>query len=439
MLGLAQTLLLISLQVGPIWGWSRQHCCEIITHVDEFATCVTKADDRNDMKGKVAIAMFASNKTMSYAPYTILINSYFCNLKNYHFRLFLDTNTPFSFSDKRWNKIGIVVDAFREDGWAKHFDSIVVVDADLIVADFSLDIGSILSASPQAHLIMSKDAADVANSGFLIAKNSEWSLNFFSMWWERRSVTSTDQSAFNELFQRLGEPPQIALLSPGEVNSEYPVYQTFSPQSRVLHLFGEIDAIRSEVFRSAASELCLHISAPSPKKRRGPPKRPPPQLGLSSVKLAEIAFTQILLRRDGLKSQLMDCASLGCSEDQLGPLMEGLQSETSSLCGYGRGILADQGSKECLSLALENAALVQPFAEGRAPSVLSLDHFAQNLYAAFTWSEDSLETLQRGEEVSYCLSSHSFSTGCCDPKPNHPEWPGHLTVSSALPPECHFG
>jgi hypothetical protein len=402
MLSFAFLLIFPQLLAGDVDGWGQQKCCELIVNVDEFGSCVAQSDER---KSNVAIAMFASDKTMNYSPYTILINSYYCSLKKYNFKLFLDVDTPFSFSDKRWNKIGIVVDAFREDGWGRNLDYLVVIDADLIVTDFSLDIGSVVSNSPMAHLIMSRDAADIANSGFLIVKNSEWALRFFSMWWAQRSLSTTDQSAFNDLFQRLNAPAEIALLPPGELNSEYPVYQTFSPQSRVLHLFGEIDEIRSGVFRSAASELCRHLSEPPSKKRRGPPKRQPLQLGLSSAKLAEIAFAQISLRRNRLKSHLVECVALGCGEDELGPLMEGIQSETSSLCGYGRGILADQSSKECLSLALENADLIKPFALRSPSSVLSLDHFAQNLYAAFTWSEDSLETLKRGEEVCSCLSS----------------------------------
>jgi hypothetical protein len=436
-------ILKILVLLGAVWGWT-QNCCDVMINKDEFISCVTlnsKNIDENNKK--VTIAMFASNNTMSYAPFTILINSYYCNIKNYEFRLFTDENTPFSHhDDKRWNKIGIVMDAFSANGWGKDLEYLVVIDADLIVTDFSLDIGTIASSYPNSHLLMSKDAADIANSGFLIVKRSDWVFNFFSLWWEKRLTSSTDQFAFNELYHRLGEPDEIALLPPSEINSEYPVYKTFSPQSRVLHMFGEIDEIRTEVFRFASSELCRHVSAPTSSKKRRGPKRYPPQLGLSAAKLREIAFEQVSLRRDRIKSQLITCGSgqLECSDEDQLLLIERLQSETSSLCGFGRGILADENQEECLSMALDNCDIIRPFTIAFSNDSLAyLDYLAQNLYAAFTWSGDSLESIAMGEEVPLLLLlSFSFLsdviTGRSYPKSND-ERSSSRTIG--LSPEHH--
>lgn len=391
--------------LGLASGWV-QNCCDLVSSQEDLVTCITQKstwNHENHITKRVAIAMFASNKTMSYAPFTVLINSYYCDQKNYDFRLYTDANTPFSHTDKRWNKIGIVVDAFSSDGWGKDLEYLVVLDADLIITDFSLDIGSVATSYPNAHLLMSRDAADIANSGFLIVKHSDWVLNFFSLWWEKRFTSPTDQFAFNELFYHLGEPHEIALLPPSEINSEYPVYLTFSPQSRVLHLFGEIDEIRIEVFKFASSELCRYISSTSaPSKKRRGPKRYPPQLGLSSTKLREIALEQISLRRQQIKLQLVACSRgvSNCSDEDQLSLMEDLQRETSSLCGYGRGILAYDNAKECLALAIDNSDIIRPFTLiFPNDSLLYWDHLAQNLYAAFTWSDDSLDSIEMGEEV----------------------------------------
>jgi hypothetical protein len=430
--------------LGIVYCWP-QKCCDVITNEDAIATCINWDDEKENSNRKVAVAMFASNKTMSYAPFTALIDSYYCDSKNYDFKLFTDSNTPFSHTDKRWNKIGIVVDAFSTSGWGKDLEYLVVIDADLIITDLSLDIESIASSYPNAHLLMSRDAADIANSGFLIVKYSDWVVNFFSLWWKKRSTSSTDQFAFNELYRLLGEPDEIALLPPSEINSEYPVYQTFSPQSHVLHLFGEIDEIRTEVFKFASSELCRHVtsSAASRKKRRGP-KRYPPQLGLSAAKLREIAFEQISTRRQRIKSQLISCGSgeVDCSDGDQLSLMQSLQHETSSLCGYGRGILASENPKECFSLAMENAETIRPFTLIFSnDSIAYLDHLAMNLYAALTWTDDSWEGIQLGEEViSFASSSFSSSpphhvTGGSDPETDDRKSPDHQHVAVTVPTE----
>lgn len=374
-------------------------CCGIINSPSNFSECVIHGYQNPEITGKIALAMFASNKTMIYSPYTIVVNSYYCHSKNYHFKLFTDSSTPFSYtSDKRWNKIGIVVDAFAPNGWGLNIDYLVVIDADLIVIDFSLDIGSVTSSHPDGHLFMSRDASDIANSGFFIVKNSQWSRDFFSNWWKGRLTSVTDQSAFNVLYHTLNSPKEIVLLPPDEINSEYPVYQTFNPQSRVLHLFGEIDEIRGEIFRFAAAEMCQHLFAQSGAKKRRRPNRYPPQMGITSAKLRQTAVEQILLRRSAIKSQILSCVENECPEFALVTLLESLQSETTSVCGYGRGILADQSSEKCLELSLENYDVVKALVPNNT-SIAFLDHLSQNLYAAFSWSSDSIQTLQMGEEV----------------------------------------
>lgn len=396
-------LTLWSVAVGHPW-----ECCESIFNNSEFPHCVLQRCQHPEIQGKVALAMFASNKTLTYSPFTILINSYYSHTRNYDFKLFTDLNSPFSYSpDKRWNKIGIVMDAFGENGWGVNIEYLAVVDADLIVTDFSLNVWNVASSHPEAHLLLSRDAADVANSGFLIVKNSQWSLRFFSSWWEKRLLSVTDQSAFNTLYHEYNAPAEIVLLPPNEINSEYPVYQTFNPQSPVLHLFGEIDEIRTETFRFAAVELCRHLTSHSQatsRKRRGP-KRYPPQLGLTSTKLREFALDQILLRREEIKSQILTCAKNVCPEVNLIRLLENLQSETTSLCGYGRRILTDLGTERCLQLSMENYDLVKSIIPSNLvdvnTSIAYLDHLSQTLYAAFTWSTDSFESVKRGEEVRY--------------------------------------
>ena len=79
----------------------------------------------------------------------------------------------------------------RREGWAATQQAIVFVDADLVVLDWRLDVKEVLHAHPRADLIMSADALDSANTGFLVVRNSAWSRAFFLKWWRSRFLKHT--------------------------------------------------------------------------------------------------------------------------------------------------------------------------------------------------------------------------------------------------------
>jgi hypothetical protein len=79
---------------------------------DAIATQVTVLYVTGIMKeqSKFVVAMFASNKTMSDAPFTALIDSSDWDIKNYDFKLSQTPTLSFvTHTNNRWNKIGIVV------------------------------------------------------------------------------------------------------------------------------------------------------------------------------------------------------------------------------------------------------------------------------------------------------------------------------------------
>jgi hypothetical protein len=59
---------------------------------------------------------------------------------------------------------------------------------DVLILDFKIRIESICAKTPTAHILMSRDASALANSGFIIIRNSWWALQFLKDWLNERSL-----------------------------------------------------------------------------------------------------------------------------------------------------------------------------------------------------------------------------------------------------------
>jgi hypothetical protein len=68
-----------------------------------------------------------------------------------------------------------------------------------------LRIEGLLEAEFPAHLIMSEDALDVANSGFIIVRNTQWARDFLVSWWSAKDSPGAecDQHVLNNLVASL--------------------------------------------------------------------------------------------------------------------------------------------------------------------------------------------------------------------------------------------
>jgi hypothetical protein len=117
-------------------------------------------------------------------------------------------------------------------GWAKEASFIVWVDADLAILDLGMRIELIgqqqqLSSS-EVDLIMSEDlngASTLANSGYILVRNTPWAKKFLSQWWSfgDRSRMS-DQSALTMMFETLSteDKSKVQILPKDAVNTHFP-------------------------------------------------------------------------------------------------------------------------------------------------------------------------------------------------------------------------
>lgn len=212
-------------------------------------------------EANIAIAAFVSKDIWRYASHTSLILSLYSEYHGYWYRILSpDTGDDFSPSDRRWNKIKSILSAFHPmKGWARNLDALVYVDADLAVLDFNLSIELYLDSYPDTDLFMSADALDVANSGFLIARNTDWNRSFFAMWWLKKDskFTFCDQHVFNKLYADKDNSKKIKILGQTALNSIWPAIETFDENLKVLHLMGELMSFREAVFMFGSKSVCM--------------------------------------------------------------------------------------------------------------------------------------------------------------------------------------
>ena len=103
---------------------------------------------------------------------------------------------------------------------------------------------------------------DIANTGFLVVKNTPWSIRFFHKWWDHRHLPHThcDQHVLNFLLHDLkksNELHHIAILPAKTINSHWPSIVHFNAShDRILHLMGETAGVRRDIFQYASTVLC---------------------------------------------------------------------------------------------------------------------------------------------------------------------------------------
>jgi hypothetical protein len=152
---------------------------------------------------------------------------------------------------------------------------------------------------PKAHLLVSADVSAVMNSGFIIFKNSPWTLKFLKRWWEARALsqhTVTDQMGFEYVYDKLPaeEKSRVAILSPDALNSDAPPMSRQLPHNQVLHLAAESSRLRQNVFQHGVSEVCEAL-----KQNR----QPAPQIGLHREVIRRLTETSYGVQAQQLLSK----------------------------------------------------------------------------------------------------------------------------------------
>jgi len=348
---------------------------------------------------EIEMAVFASTNIYDYAAHSLMVMSYYAERHGYGLRLLgVETGDDFSPEDRRWNKIKSVTHALI--GWAAHAKVLVYYDADLVVTELdSFTIESVLRDNPAANLIMSADALDVANTGFIVMRNSQWTLDFFASWWAAKDshLTFCDQHVLNKLYSDLPEEERtnIAILPPNALNSRWPAIETFdSSTDRVLHLMGETHPYRVSTFEHASAAVCSWDPAEDGRVQR--------RLDFSRAVLIGLAKKSLWEDRERVLEQCAAAAEVKEKTDAVDDMVfQTLHEATTHICDDRRPYVALTHS-ECRGLfqevyhvnlgALEARDMASTATASRMSNtdrVFFLDQMTKALYGIIYFSDDA--------------------------------------------------
>jgi hypothetical protein len=94
--------------------------------------------------------------------------------------------------------------------------------ADLVMLDMKYRIEAIATQYPKAHILMSADVSSIANTGFVIVRNTQWARRFLQRWLAFYDVAATEQLGFERVYQSWDaqeRSEKIAILPPELMNS----------------------------------------------------------------------------------------------------------------------------------------------------------------------------------------------------------------------------
>ena len=185
--------------------------------------------------------------------------------------------------DARWNRVKIMKELMTSEsnsdtnlsskvkvisGVFKTYDYVVWLDADLVIIDWTFSIEELIIENPEKDIILSAEhhaETGVANTGSMIIRNSEWTLNFLQKWWDTFDHSiNHDQIFFDRLYKSLSSTERashIAILPTSRLNSIPPAMLYQQSDHKVLHMMGEALPLRRTVFLRAFRAVCYAIDS----------------------------------------------------------------------------------------------------------------------------------------------------------------------------------
>jgi hypothetical protein len=270
-------------------------CCSMISHHSDLFACINQTiSEVLTSPPRVSLVSYMTPNILKYGSLGAAINAVYAMQHKYQFKILTpSTGGEYFPEDQRWNKVKILEDAIHPvTGWAKSSEYIVWLDSDLIFLDLDLDIELIAAAHPSSHVIMSEDvdlSLGIANTGFVLIRNTNWSYHFLSAWWNNYNKSQgMDQWVLSKLYEDHLEEYQhfIKLLPVDAVNTNFPSWMNQLPANQILHLAGANREMRERSFHKGFENICENVNMKSESVANDKKKRIPRQLGLSRETLA---------------------------------------------------------------------------------------------------------------------------------------------------------
>lgn len=272
------TILLIwSIETKESNDSDLSECCSLSSESHLFH-CLQRASVQRKTSQlpseRIIVATFISSNILSYANHYLFNNLYY--LQKYEpavefLILSEETGDDYSPTDRRWNKIYSIYHGL--DTWAKDFEYIVYLDADILLLpplnpfkpfNIRTIIQDVHQQSPEALLFMSEDLLDYGNSGSLIVRNHPWNRQFFQRWISQRDSHNTycDQHVLSKLSLELVQNQtlhHLFLLPFPVINSKFPAIETYNESYEnqlLIHFLGEYNEVRIAIGKAASGKVC---------------------------------------------------------------------------------------------------------------------------------------------------------------------------------------
>ena len=237
-------------------------CCSQGDSSESLMACVAHVG--NNQTSGVLLVSYMNNKIAEYGAWNAAVNSHYAARMQYQYKMYFNhfQGIPNNVSDVRWYKVLLVLSLMK--AYSHEYDYIVWLDSDLIMLDLNFDLLSVVNTSGNASIIASYDTKPengIMNSGLMIFKVSNWTINFLTFWWNNydKDVLS-DQGAFTDMYHQDvlngTSSKYISLLPPHALNSVFPAYKNQLIDHQVLHLAGLDDELRKYIFQSAYENIC---------------------------------------------------------------------------------------------------------------------------------------------------------------------------------------
>ncbi len=147
-------------------------------------------------EGKIAICMFYTDNIAHYGDLARKINLEYAKKHGYEFLHFRDRMSK---RDPQWDKLLAVKKCLETKGengdYAYNF--VVWIDADAYFNDQDMTMETFVHPG---HDLIFCDAAwgNAANAGVFLAKNSDWSREFFDLWWKMGEGSNLMHNLYHE-------------------------------------------------------------------------------------------------------------------------------------------------------------------------------------------------------------------------------------------------
>ena len=283
--------------------WREFYCGQqVVDSIDQ----IPKFDDFDDQS--TIIVSYVDESILNYAQYSLSITNLYAKLHQYHHLILTpsvivpgmpsrpsgDLNSDAE--DVRWVKVWIMLNLLN-DSMYRHVRHFIWMDSDIIILDLFHEfiatdgknfLGDQDNRAEHYDLILSSEhhaETGIANTGFFIVKNSNFSRLFFHLWYHYIDHNvGHDQIGFDLLYKRFndiwklfivkelqndkgkllhGDMPQlmehVKILPTNAMNSIPPAFSTIRSSDAVLHLMGEDAGYRSLVFNHASRCICNRL------------------------------------------------------------------------------------------------------------------------------------------------------------------------------------